>query len=153
MTTAIQVRVAKPEERELAFAIRRDVFILEQNVPADEEFDQYEDESTHLLAWAQAQVHDQAQDQEQAQVAGTARLRFVDGWAKFERIAVAARWRGHKVGAALMQALINQSDGHDCCLNAQCQAQAFYERWDFVAVGETFLDAGIPHVRMERHLV
>lgn len=141
MTTTIQVRVAKPEERELAFGIRRDVFILEQNVPADEEFDQYEDESTHLLAWAQTQI------------AGTARLRFVDGWAKFERIAVAAPWRGHKVGAALMQALINQSGGHNCCLNAQCQAQAFYERWDFVAVGETFLDAGIPHVRMERQLV
>lgn len=136
----MNVRLANAAERELAFKIRQTVFIDEQNVPAEEEFDEFEDSSQHLIAW----INDQA--------VGTARLRDYQGWAKFERIAVSQNWRGHKVGAALMDALLEQAAGRQCCLNAQCQAQDFYRRWGFEPVGEIFLDAGIDHIRMERRV-
>ncbi|MEZ0374741.1 MAG: GNAT family N-acetyltransferase [Candidatus Sericytochromatia bacterium] len=124
----------------LAFAIRRAVFVNEQKVPEAEEFDEYDAQALHLLAWA---MPDQA--------VGTARLRLLDGWAKFERIAVLAAWRGQGVGQALVLALLEQARAQGYRrfrLNAQCRAEGFYGHFGFTAVGPEFLDAGILHREM-----
>ena len=116
--------------------IRRRVFIEEQQVSQEEEWDGRDDACLHFLA------------QRGNTALGTARL-LPDG--HIGRVAVLQEARGMGVGAALMQAAIAaaQHQGHPAVeLTAQTHALAFYERLGFTAFGDIFLDAGIPHRRM-----
>ncbi|RTQ99377.1 GNAT family N-acetyltransferase [Halomonas nitroreducens] len=125
---------------EAASEIRRLVFIEEQRVPLEEEWDGRDPGCTHFLAW-----HDGA-------AVGTARL-LPDG--HIGRVAVLEAARGLGIGVALMEAAIEAARRRGCAaveLAAQTQALAFYERLDFQAHGEVFLDAGIPHRNMVRRL-
>lgn len=119
-----------------ASEIRRVVFIVEQRVPQDEEWDGRDDECRHFLALRQGQA------------LGTARL-LPDG--HIGRVAVLDQARGLGIGAALMRAAIASArrQGHARVeLAAQTHALAFYEHLGFTAFGEVFLDAGIPHRNM-----
>ncbi|WP_447042472.1 GNAT family N-acetyltransferase [Vreelandella sp. H-I2] len=119
-----------------ASEIRRKVFIDEQNVPQEEEWDGLDPECLHFLAMLDGQP------------VGTARL-LPD--AHIGRVAVLANARGTGIGVLLMQAAIEAARhaGHSkVALSAQVQALAFYERLGFVAHGDEFLDAGIPHREM-----
>jgi len=121
--------------------IRRRVFIEEQQVSQEEEWDGRDDACLHFLA----QRGDTA--------LGTARL-LPDG--HIGRVAVLQEARGMGVGVALMQAAIAaaQHQGHPAVeLTAQTHALAFYERLGFTAFGDIFLDAGIPHRRMRLELI
>ncbi|ERL50403.1 GNAT family N-acetyltransferase [Halomonas huangheensis] len=125
---------------EVAGAIRYQVFVIEQAVPEEEEWDGRDPECLHLLAW------------QGDRALGTARL-LPDG--HIGRVAVHAEARGLGVGAALMRATINaaQQLGHtEVELAAQTHALAFYEQLGFHAWGEEFLDAGIPHRNMTLQL-
>lgn len=116
--------------------IRRRVFIEEQQVSQEEEWDGRDDACLHFLA------------QRGNTALGTARL-LPDG--HIGRVAVLQEARGMGVGVALMQAAIAaaQHQGHPAVeLTAQTHALAFYERLGFTAFGDIFLDAGIPHRRM-----
>ena len=119
-----------------ASEIRRKVFINEQNVPQEEEWDGLDTECLHFLAMLDGQP------------VGTARL-LPD--AHIGRVAVLANARGTGIGVLLMQAAIEaaRQAGHiQGALSAQVHALAFYERLGFVAHGEEFMDAGIPHREM-----
>lgn len=121
--------------------IRRRVFIEEQQVSQEEEWDGRDDACLHFLA----QRGDTA--------LGTARL-LPDG--HIGRVAVLQEARGMGVGVALMQAAIAaaQRQGHPAVeLTAQIHALAFYERLGFTAFGDTFLEAGIPHRSMRLELI
>ncbi|WP_108444774.1 GNAT family N-acetyltransferase [Halomonas denitrificans] len=120
-----------------ATEIRRVVFIEEQRVPIEEEWDGRDGVCRHFLA---------LQD---GRPVGTARL-LPD--AHIGRVAVLAEARGLGVGVALMRAAIEAArrDGHPRVeLAAQTHALAFYERLGFEAQGGEFLDAGIPHRNMQ----
>ncbi len=119
--------------------IREAVFIAEQNVPAELEWDSDDNDAIHFLAV------------EGDYAIGTARL-LLDG--QIGRVSVLKDWRGLKVGDALMQAAIVEAQGRDLSqqmLTAQVHATAFYERLGFRVVSEEFLEAGIPHVDMVRN--
>lgn len=119
-----------------ASEIRRVVFIEEQRVPVEEEWDGRDSACRHFLA---------VQD---GRPVGTARL-LPD--AHIGRVAVLAEARGSGIGVALMQAAIEAArrDGHPRVeLAAQTHALAFYERLGFEAVGGEFMDAGIAHRNM-----
>ncbi|MCG6657380.1 GNAT family N-acetyltransferase [Halomonas campisalis] len=121
---------------DIATEIRRVVFIEEQRVPLEEEWDGRDDACTHFLALLDGRP------------VGTARL-LPD--AHIGRVAVLAEARGHGIGAALMRAAIEAArrHGHDAVeLAAQTHALVFYERLGFQAFGEAFLDAGIVHRNM-----
>lgn len=123
-----------------ATEIRRVVFIEEQRVPVEEEWDGRDGDCRHFLA---------LQD---GRPIGTARL-LPD--AHIGRVAVLSEARGGGVGVALMRAAIEAArrDGHPRVeLAAQTHALAFYERLGFEAVGGEFLDAGIPHRNMHLSL-
>jgi predicted GNAT family N-acyltransferase len=114
--------------------VRRKVFIQEQNIPEHLEWDEHDAVSLHALAL-----------DPQGNPIGTARL-LVDG--HIGRIAVMKPWRGKLVGSELLNLLIifNKNRGaKEAILSAQVQAIAFYERHGFVAEGEEYLDADIPH--------
>ena len=125
------------EARPAARKIRELVFIIEQGVPRELEWDDQDEVSVHVLAF----------DGVGCEI-GTARL-LPDG--HIGRMAVLSEWRRRGVGSALARALMVRALQAGCesvQLNAQRRAQAFYERLGFVPVGPEFQEAGIAHVRM-----
>ncbi|MDD0975788.1 GNAT family N-acetyltransferase [Pseudomonas fontis] len=135
----IQVRIADWQKDNADIRrIREAVFIFEQSVPPELEWDADDNVAIHFLAY------------EGDFAIGTARL-VLDG--QIGRVSVLKDWRGLKVGDALMQAAIVEAQNRDLkqqMLTAQVHATAFYERLGFKVVSEEFLEAGIPHVDMVR---
>ncbi|MGF6164095.1 Acetyltransferase [Pseudomonas fluorescens] len=136
----IHVRVADWQKDNAEIRrIRETVFVAEQSVPPELEWDADDVTAVHFLAL------------EGDFPIGTARL-LPDG--HVGRVSVLKDWRGLKVGDALMQAVIGEAEERGLkqqMLSAQVQATAFYERLGFHMVSEEFLEAGIPHVDMVRH--
>ena len=119
-------------------AIRRAVFIQEQGVPEALEWDEHDADALHLLI-----------TQADGIPIGCARL-LPDG--HIGRMAVLRVWRGRGVGRALLAAAIRaaQAHGHATLkLSAQIHAAGFYADAGFVAEGEAYEEAGIPHVAMQ----
>ena len=139
---AYTVRLAQWARDEAALkAVRHDVFIVEQRVPANLEWDDVDRECVHALAL-----------DAQGKAIGCGRL-LPDG--HIGRMAVRREWRGRGVGASLLRELIDaaRDRGHArVVLNAQVQAMPFYARFGFAACGAPFDEAGIPHQAMERTL-
>lgn len=118
--------------------IREAVFIAEQSVPPELEWDAEDAGALHFLAL------------EGDYPIGTARL-LPDG--EIGRLSVLKDWRGLKVGDALLNFVIAEAEKRDLKeqkLSAQVYATAFYERFGFTVVSEEFLEAGLPHVDMVR---
>ncbi|MGM0833012.1 MAG: GNAT family N-acetyltransferase [Pseudomonadota bacterium] len=119
-----------------ASEIRRVVFIEEQCVPQEEEWDGRDEECRHFIAYLEGQP------------VGTARL-LPDG--HIGRVAVVDGARGAGIGYQLMEAAIQaaqEAGHHHVALSAQLHALAFYQRLGFIAHGDIFMDAGIPHREM-----
>ena len=117
--------------------VRAAVFIREQNVPEELEWDADDESALHFLA----------EDGDRRPI-GTARL-LEDG--HIGRMAVLVSWRRRGVGTALLESALAaaRSQGMEAVrLNAQTHAVPFYQRSGFETVGGEFLDAGIPHVTM-----
>ncbi len=125
--------------REHARAIRWSVFIEEQQVPVELEWDNFDAPSWHAIAYDDAGMP-----------VGTGRL-LGDG--HIGRMAVLKAARGSGVGGALLEALMEKARElglPELILNAQTVAAPFYERFGFIAEGEEFLEAGILHRVMRR---
>ncbi|KAF0162567.1 MAG: hypothetical protein FD157_3876 [Rhodocyclaceae bacterium] len=119
--------------------VRDAVFVDEQKVPQDIEWDEHDALSRHVIA----------RDSDGGAI-GTGRL-LPDG--HIGRMAVLADWRGKGVGRALLERLLEEArlQGHDhLALHAQTQASGFYRRFGFVEEGPEFIEAGIPHRIMVR---
>ncbi len=119
--------------------IRQQVFIEEQNVPTELEWDGEDETAFHLLA-----------EDNRGKPIATARM-LADG--HIGRVAVLASWREQGIGTALMeQMLVEAANRHlkNIFLDAQVDAISFYEKFGFQAEGKTFLDAGILHRHMVR---
>lgn len=126
-----------------AFKIREVVFVVEQEVDPAEEYDEYEDTSTHFLATIDGAP------------AGTARWRFTKNGVKLERFAVLKEARGKGVGQALVGAVLAdikanpESEGKTKYLHAQLTAMPLYAKFGFEKVGEMFEECNIQHFKME----
>lgn len=140
-------RAETDARRTACFAIRRAVFIEEQNIPEAEEWDDHDATCVHYLA----------QDA-QTGPAATARLIAKGDSAKIGRVAVMPAHRGTGLGLRIMQAVMADAAEHgfkQAELEAQTYAIAFYERLGFVAEGPEFDDgSGILHrlMRAELHV-
>jgi predicted GNAT family N-acyltransferase len=127
-------------EAPLSF-IRRTVFMEEQNVPEELEWDGLDEDAIHILAM----------DEDNTPI-GTARM-LRDG--HIGRMAVLKAWRQQGIGSAMLHKLIQiaQQQGlPQVELDAQTHAIPFYESYDFVVCSGVFIDAGIPHKKMKRVL-
>jgi predicted GNAT family N-acyltransferase len=135
----IRVRIASWQKDNADIRrIREAVFVAEQSVPAELEWDADDAGAIHFLAC------------EGDYAIGTARL-LADG--EIGRVAVLKDWRGLKAGAALMHTAIECAEQRGLSpqrLSAQVHATAFYERLGFEVVGDEFLEVGIAHVGMLR---
>ncbi|MFF4831199.1 GNAT family N-acetyltransferase [Streptomyces sp. NPDC001315] len=149
------VRVAEePADREACFAVRKEVFVGEQGVPEEIEYDAYDAVALHVLA-----VRDDGVP------LGTGRLLYGEAAAaktggdpsvgSLGRLAVAQAARGLGVGAALVRGIEEAARARGLAavdLHAQTHALGFYERLGYEAYGPEFPDAGIPHRAMRRAL-
>jgi predicted GNAT family N-acyltransferase len=130
-------QISSSENLEETFAIRRQVFCIEQKVSEEIEMDEFDDIATHILAYIDGKP------------VGTARWRFTDEGAKMERFAVIKEVRGKGVGEALVNYTLDKLKDYDFLyLNAQESVIKFYEKFGFVAVGNRFYEADIPHRKM-----
>lgn len=119
-------------------AIREAVFIREQGVPAELEWDEFDASCRHALALSLS-----------GEAIGCGRI-YTNG--HIGRIAIMPQWRCKRVGTAIMEALLDEarSRGYkQVDVDAQIQATPFYHKFGFVERGKEFLDAGLPHIKMK----
>lgn len=136
----LEIEVVGWDEAELlVMPVRTEVFVVEQGVPAEIERDAFDAVCRHAIARDAG-----------GRVVATGRL-LPDG--HIGRMAVLRAARGAGVGGAVLQALIAEAARRglrEVALAAQTHALDFYLRHGFEAVGEVFMEAGIPHRAMRR---
>ncbi|WP_405839101.1 GNAT family N-acetyltransferase [Streptomyces sp. NBC_01518] len=153
--TPYVVRVAEDlADREACFAVRKEVFVVEQGVAQEIEYDDYDAVATHVLAVREDGVP-----------LGTGRLLYGEAASaktggdpavgSLGRLAVTKEARGLGVGVALVRAIEDAARARGLAavdLHAQTHALGFYVRLGYEAYGLEFPDAGIPHRAMRRAL-
>lgn len=138
MTDVISFTSADNELFETACQIRNEVFVVEQEVAAEEEFDEFEDTSRHYLVYADGVP------------VGTARWRFTENGLKMERFALKKEVRSKGVGSVLLKQVLNDVKGRSeyIYLHAQLPAVSFYKRVGFEPTGPMFSECNIDHYKM-----
>lgn len=117
--------------------VRQQVFVVEQRIPPEIEFDELDRHCHHFLA-----------RDEQSQPIATGRL---SPQGKIGRMAVLRDWRGQRVGQSLLRVIIEKARALGLAAvsaNAQVSALGFYQKLGFTAEGAVFMEAGIPHQTM-----
>lgn len=150
-----EVRVVDgPGDREACFAVRKEVFVVEQGVPEDLEYDAYDAVAVHVLA-----VRDDGVPLGAGRLlhgeAAAGKTGGEPGVGVLGRLAVVREARGLGVGVALVRGVEAAARAVGLTavdLGAQTHALGFYERLGYVAYGDEFLDAGMAHRAMRRAL-
>ena len=128
----------KPELAEMAFVIRQKVFVDEQQVDPDIEYDEHEEVAVHYLLFS-----------DDVPVA-TARWRETDRGIKLERFATLKDHRNKGIGNHILDRVMDDilPLNKPIYLHSQVRAISFYERNGFVKEGNIFIEANIQHYRM-----
>ncbi|NIZ60436.1 drug:proton antiporter [Sedimentitalea sp. CY04] len=125
------------DNHEACYALRHQVFVGEQGVPVEEEWDELDPVAAHLLAT------------DNDVPVGTARVVYQDEFAKIGRVCVLKSARGTGLGADLIRAAVQLAKDKPgitkAKLGAQLHALGFYEKLGFSVYGPIYLDAGIEH--------
>ena len=138
------VKLVEPEEEmEGALSVRFRVFVAEQNVPMDEELDEFDSSATHAIVLSQGEV------------VATGRVVYgnEDSAARIGRMAVDMEWRRKGIGGRLLTFLEEEAATQGVStyiLNAQEYVKDFYASHGYVERGETFLEANIVHILMRK---
>ena len=134
-----KIESLKSEDAKRAFAIRQTVFVEEQEVDPELEWDEFESGSNHYLVLKENQP------------AGTARWRETDIGVKLERFAVLPEFRNQGIGEKILGRILEDVIPlrRKIYLHAQLRALSLYEQAGFVKQGETFFEANIEHYYME----
>ncbi|MDX2643122.1 GNAT family N-acetyltransferase [Streptomyces sp. PA03-1a] len=145
MPETYEVRVATdPDDLKAYYAVRHEVFVVEQKVPAELEYDAHDTDAVHVLATGPGGG------------LGAGRLLLgEDGTGILGRLAVTGASRGLGIGVALVRAIEDEARRHGLSaveLHAQSHAVGFYERLGYTSFGEEYEEAGIPHLSMRRVL-
>lgn len=136
-TTIIVEKVDNQKQIEIAFEIRKQVFVIEQNVSQERESMDDQD-AIHYVATVNGEP------------AGAARYRIMEKGAKIERIAVLNTFRGKRIGEAILLKILEDLKNEEkVYLYAQVNASQFYIKNGFRQTDNYFLDAGIEHVEMD----
>ena len=117
--------------------IRKQVFIIEQNIPEEEEWDDQDMISDHFVVY------------DQDQPIATARLLQNNS---VGRVAVLKAYRGQGIGRMIMLEIIQQAHQQDrkfLHLSSQVHAISFYEKLGFSIQGDAYDECGIPHIKMQ----
>jgi predicted GNAT family N-acyltransferase len=133
------------QDLDALYALRRQVFEVEQNIPRPLDRDPYDFNADHVVAW------------DDGRLVGTGRIVRLDArTAQVGRMAVAQDQREHGVGALVLEALERMAAMRglrELIVHSQLPAEQFYRNRGFARDGEPFLDQGVPHVRMRKLLL
>lgn len=140
-------RITIDTDLKMAFNIRKEVFVQEQGVPLEDEFDKFDtinDLCQHILVYYQEQP------------VGTGRVRLVDNFGKLERICILEPYRKFGLGKVVIKALeeIAKEEGAtQLKLHGQTQAAGFYQKLGYHTSSSVFMEDGIPHILMIKELI
>ncbi|MHA6261036.1 GNAT family N-acetyltransferase [Sporosarcina sp. CAU 1771] len=138
--------ITSEEDLEMAFAIRKEVFVEEQKVPLEDEFDKFDTLdglSQHILVYYKNQP------------VGTGRVRWVDNFGKLERICVLEPFRSFGLGKVIIKKLEEisiEKEFPNVKLHGQTHAEGFYTKLGYTTSSPVFMEDGIPHVLMTKKL-
>jgi predicted GNAT family N-acyltransferase len=122
-----------------AFEIRKKVFIIEQNVPPELEWDELDKLATHFVLYLDKTP------------IGTARVFKKDSNWSIGRMAILKECRGKGYGKFIMENIMNFLKAKNLkkiIIHAQITVLGFYQKFGFQEIGDEFLDAGIKHKEM-----
>lgn len=142
MLTSKKVQQQNTDDWKIVRSIREDVFVIEQQVPEKDEYDEFDETATHFIVFANDKP------------AGTCRWRFTNHGIKLERYAVLSEFRGQGVGRKLVEVTLQDIEatpaakGKKLYLHAQVSAVFLYERFGFEKEGDQFDECGIMHYKM-----
>ncbi len=125
------------------FALRNEVFVVEQHVPIELEIDEFDESAVHFFAI----IGDE--------IIGTLRILIEDDCAKIGRVAVKKSHRKLGIGRKMMEEVMRYAEENNTqkiVLGAQLTVVPFYEKLGFIHEGEIFDDAGIDHIMMIKTL-
>ncbi|PEE39441.1 GNAT family N-acetyltransferase [Bacillus pseudomycoides] len=131
---------------ETAFQIRKEVFVKEQGVPLEDEFDTFDklsDVCHHILVYFNEIP------------VGTGRIRFVDNIGKLERICILQPYRKYGLGKVIIQTLeeiAREKEISKVKLHGQTHAEGFYNKLGYHTSSDVFMEDGIPHILMTKDL-
>ena len=139
----IEVRVvAGSEDWQAALAVRREVFVVEQSVPAEIEQDDLDATAIHVVAGCDGET------------VGTARLTW-DEETRIGRVAVLPSWRRRGIAGLMLAALEAEArklGATEVSLHSQSYIQSLYDKLGYRVTGPPFVEAGIDHVPMSKRL-
>jgi predicted GNAT family N-acyltransferase len=136
--------IQNEQDLEKAKTMRVKIFVEEQGVPIEDEFDQFDvlgDACQHILVFHEGEP------------VGTGRLRFVGEYGKLERICITKEYRKYGLGRVIIESLeeiARQAGTTRYKLHAQVQASGFYKKLGYTETSDIFDEDGIPHVIMEK---
>jgi len=141
----ITVKLVETEaELEGAVNVRMRVFVVEQQIPPEEEMDAADATATHAIALYQGHI------------IGTGRLLYLDnGGVQIGRMAVDRQYRRQGVGGRILALLEEEARAQGvstCLVHAQEYVKAFYAGSGYVEHGDLFLEADISHIEMHKEL-
>lgn len=140
-------RITFEEDLNKAFDIRKAVFVEEQGVPLEDEFDEFDKlngQCEHILVYFEEHP------------VGTGRIRWVDEYGKLERICILEPYRKFGLGKVIITALeeIAQERGSTRVkLHGQTHAEGFYKKLGYQTSSSVFKEDGIPHYLMTKELL
>ena len=141
MENNLKVEIVKwIDEHESLKMIRQKVFIEEQKVTSQLEWDGMDEEAIHFLAFKNEKA------------IGCARAFVIENYMQLGRMAVLKAYRGEGVGTALIEKAITTAKLNQLSaiyISAQCQAIDFYKKFGFEITSDIYLDAEIQHRNMK----
>lgn len=135
--------IAEKKELDAAYNIRKIVFVEEQGVPEQDEFDNHDAHADHILAYCDNRP------------VGTGRLRLDNNIAKLERICVLTPYRNQGFGKAIvdkLEVIAKEKGISKAKLHGQTHAVHFYEKIGYKQNSDVFMEDGIPHVMMTKNI-
>ncbi|GIO18794.1 acetyltransferase [Oceanobacillus oncorhynchi subsp. incaldanensis] len=134
--------VTEEQDLQKVFEIRKEIFVKEQEVSEDEEFDAFDSldaDCNHILVYYDNKP------------VGTGRVRAVEEVGKLERICILKPYRKYGLGKVIVQSLeeiVLQKGLTRAKLHGQTHAEGFYHKLGYETVSDEFLEDGIPHYLM-----
>lgn len=135
-------KVTEEQDLQKVFEIRKEIFVKEQEVAEEEEFDVFDSLDAgcdHILVYYDNQP------------VGTGRVRAVNGVGKLERICILKPYRQYGLGKIIVQFLEDIVQEHGLTrakLHGQTHAEGFYHKLGYETASDMFMEDGIPHYLM-----